>query len=106
MECPKCGVKIRLESVAHVKWKNIWGGKIKCQECSSWLQLSKRSSVLSNLSIILVAIGIPFLTYYFPLSPYSIAACGVMYIAMLFIGKTRRWILSDDPQNTKQTHQI
>jgi len=100
MECPKCGVKIKFDSNTSVKWKNIWGGKIKCLGCSSWLQQSRRSLILFNLSIILVALGIPFLTYYFPLNPYALAACGVAFIAMLCIIKTRKWVLSDDVQNT------
>ena len=97
MECPKCSVIIKFDNNTPVKWKNIWGGKIKYQKCSSWLQLSRRSSILFNLSIILVALGTPFLTYYFPVNPYALIACGVMFVTMVFVFKTRKWIVSDAP---------
>ena len=100
MDCPKCKVNIKFDSNMSAKWKDIWGGKVKCQECSSWIQRSKQSSVLLNIFSIFTALAIPFLTYHFPSNPYTLVACGLMIIAILFVGKTQKWVVSDCANNT------
>jgi hypothetical protein len=100
MECPICKVNIKFDNNISIKWKNIWGGKVKCPKCSLWIQRSKQSSILLNILSIFALLVIPFLTYYFPSNPYALAACGVTIIAILFVGKTQKWVACDGDQNT------
>jgi hypothetical protein len=100
MECPTCKVNIKFDSNTSVKWSNIWGGKVKCQGCSSWLQRSKQASTLLNIPSVFAALGMPFLGYYFSSNPYALVTCGVMIVAILFVGITQKWVVCDSAQNT------
>jgi hypothetical protein len=59
MDCPSCKRKLEMTSLSKAKWENIWGGRVRCNKCHSWIRKDRRSLILIN-SVALVS---PFLLF-------------------------------------------
>jgi hypothetical protein len=100
MHCPSCSRKLEINSLTSAKWVSVWGGKIRCTSCKSWIRRDRSSLYLTNsISIAAIIILVGALGF-LPWLSLQVSAMPIAAVLILLAARHQNWVVVESGHDT------
>lgn len=100
MNWPNCNEQFELNEATTNRWVSVWGGKVKCPRCSTWIHKSRYSLALTNgAALAAMVIGLGALSSIQDLGVLFAVGLVVTFI-LIRVSRMQKWVAFESGNDT------